>query len=452
MNVLYITIDALRADHVTPDVMPTMHSFIKDNLAFTSCYANGPGTPWSFPSLLSSRYAVSTPGFGIPDDMDSHLTLAEVLSEEGYATAGFTDNRFASSDYNYDRGMDEMFDEGATSKIKLIKQFVRENMDHDGTFYQALLRGYHIIDDLLLSMTSKETRFLRSEALTEQLLPWINEQDRNWFAWLHLMDTHAPYEAPEEYQQRFLDESVERRVSQKLARKATHHPDELTTEDWNTQKQLYKAECAYLDDQLAQLFNSLDTSVREQTVVVFTADHGEMHGEHGFGGHPQQFWEEVIHVPCAVSVPSSEDYSTDAQIGLVDVPPTILDAVDVTVPSEWDGHARLPDDNGTVEPREHVFIDVGAKLNRLHAGVRRADSWKLMRHDDEGELLLNISENSSEDPENNQIESEPAVYNELTAQLDLHFDEMEKRQKKGLTGIEDEEMIEDHLQELGYLE
>lgn len=452
MNVLYITADALRADHVNRETMPRMRKFLDESINYRSCYANGPGTPWSFPGLLSSRYSGATDGFGIPDEADPHPTLAEILTQEGFSTAGFTDNRFASSDYNYHRGMSEMVDEGATSNIKRGKQIVREGFDHDGIVYQSLLRGYHLIDDVLLGLTGKNSRFTRSEDLISQLLPWISQQESDWFAWFHPMDVHAPYEAPADYQRSYLDEPIDRRESQKLARKATHHPRELSEAEWETQRLLYKAECAYLDDQLGHLLESLDRSVLEQTIIVFTADHGEMLGEHGLGGHPQQFWEEVIHVPCGISVPGWVPQNIDKQTSLIDLPPTILDALGFDSPPEWDGRSQFPTEEGVVTGREHVFVDVGAELNQSLAGLRRADGWKLMRHSEEGELLLNVSKNPEESPSANRVEVNTGIYEELSQELDLHLDEMERRREGDLTGIEDQEMIEDHLKELGYLE
>ncbi|RKD98089.1 sulfatase [Halopiger aswanensis] len=452
MNVLYITVDALRADHVTKSVMPTIHDFANDGLEYTRCYANGPGTPWSFPSLLAGRYSGGTDGFGIPDENDPRPTLAEALNKEGYATAGFTDNRFASSDYNYDRGMESMYDANATSSEKRIKQVVRERLDHDGLLYQSLLRSYHLIDDLLVNVSGRETRFVRAEILVNRLLDWVDNQDEEWFAWLHPMDVHAPYEAPDEYQRKYLDDPVSRRRTQELARKATHHPDELSDDEWKLQRRLYKAECTYLDDQLERLFDSLPKSVLEETLIVFTADHGEMHGEHGLGGHPQQFWEEVIHVPCAISGPDLGTDVIDDQIGLVDLPPTILEALGIDQPTGWDGHNILPTEDGTVDEREHVFVDVKPELDRDHVGVRRADEWKLMRHNEEGEILVNTNDNPKEDPLQDQSNNVSTIYQELSDILDEHLDEMEQRRREDVTGIEDEEMIEDHLRELGYLE
>jgi arylsulfatase A-like enzyme len=451
MNVLYITVDALREDHVNPDVMPFANRFTDDSVEYTGCYANGPGTPWSFPTLLGSRYAASTDGFGIPDEDDLRPTLAEVLRNNGYVTAGFTDNRFASSDYNYDRGIDFMWDAGATSSDKRLKQAVRTRFDQDGILYQALLRGYHLIDDLVLTIQDQETRFARAETVIDRFLEWRAEQADEWFAWVHPMDTHAPYEAPPEYQRRYLDEPAPRRTSQKLATKATHHPEEMDDDEWKLQQKLYKAECRYLDDQLKRLFESLPDSVKENTLIVFTADHGEMHGEHGLGGHPQEFWEEVIHVPCAIATPGSDPTQINDQIGLVDLPPTVLDALEISIPETWDGRSILPADDGSIDEREHVFVDVEAELNHGHVGARRADHWKLMRQNDE-ELLIDLNTNPSEIAEDTHSRADTEEYRELTDALEDHLAEMERRRSGGVNAVEDEELIEDHLRELGYLE
>jgi arylsulfatase A-like enzyme len=451
MNVLYITVDALRADHVTPNLMPATSEFVDQGVEYERCYANGPGTPWSFPSLLGGRYAGGTDGLGIPDENDSRPTLAEVLLNDGYTTAGFTDNRFASSDYNYDRGIEMMWDRNATSLIKRLKHPVRKRLNENSVISQALYRSYHIVDDVLINIRGNQTRFARAETLVDQFLDWRKNQHKDWFAWIHPMDTHAPYEAPKKYQRRYFDEPVSRRRSQKLASTATHYPDELTEADWRDQQKLYKAECDYLDDQIKRLLQSLTNAERKNTLIVFTADHGEMHGEHGLGGHPQQFWEEVIHVPCAINAPNLDSETVNEQVALVDLPPTILDAVDVQIPDNWDGSSILPINNEQFE-REHVFVDVESELNRDHVGVRSAANWKLMRHDDEEELLLDLNTNPAENPDKNKSKDATDRYQSLKTVLENHLDEMESRRRGEVTGIEDEEMIEDHLKELGYLE
>lgn len=451
MNVLYITIDALRADHVRNDVMSFTRSFFDDSIEFTECIANGPGTPWSFPALLASRYAGSTEGFGIPGEDDPHPTLAEILSDEGFSTGGFTDNRFASSAYNYDRGINNMHDSDATSSLKTFKQFVRESLDHEGILFQSLLRGYHLIDNVFLTASDKDSRFVRGEVLVDNLLAWSHEQE-DWFAWLHPMDVHAPYEAPTEYQSLFLEEPVDRVKSQKLARTAVHHPQEMSDEEWKLQKQLYKAECRYLDDQINRLFDALaNRDELEETIIIFTADHGDMHGEHGRGGHPQEFWEEVVRVPLAISVPEQTTATVEDQVCLVDLPPTILSILETNIPPQWDGETLIEQGEGQTPDREYGYIDVGAELDREHAGMRRADGWKLLRHQGE-EYLFNLSGNPTEDEEQNLVGDEQDIYKSLSGILDEHLDKMQQRRNHGQTAVEDEEMIEDHLKELGYLE
>jgi|GEM_PF-4500619 len=449
MNILYITVDALRSDHVCESIMPRTTELFSQSIHFTNCIANGPGTPWSFPAILSSRYSGATEGFGIPSaENDPHPTLAEVLGEQGYSTAGFTDNRFASSAYHYNRGIDYMSDTGATSDVKTTKQFFRKNLNQEGVLFQTLLKFYHIIDDIFVGFSDKGSRFVRSEVLINSLLEWTLDETE-WFAWLHPMDVHAPYEAPGEYQRQYLDESVDRVKCQNLSRKAVHHPDELTDEDWELQRQLYKAECSYLDDQIDTLLSTLERRGElSETLVIFTADHGDMHGEHGRGGHPQEFWEEIVHVPLAISSPELTGKNINEQIGLIDLPPTILGEIDINPPEEWDG-VQFELSSEVQNAREEVFIDVGEKLNRNHAAVRRSDGMKLMRHRGDGELLFNITESpTEEDP----LSHSHDAYYELSDSLDKHLDEMAKRRSGELTGVEDEEMIEEHLKELGYLE
>jgi arylsulfatase A-like enzyme len=177
-----------------------------------------------------------------------------------------------------------------------------------------------------------------------------------------------------------------------------------------------------------------------------------MHGEHGLGGHPQQFWEEVIHVPCGMSSPRLEGNTINKQIAHIDLPATMLDLIGIQQPSGWPGRSLPPSKKDEWEAREHVFVDVEPELNRDHAGVRRADNWKLMRHDDDGELLLDVNTNPEEDPTGDKTDSATERYEVLSTVLDDHLDDMEQQRRGEMAGIEDEEMVEQHLKELGYLE
>lgn len=445
----------MRADRVSSVVMPATREFADGSVEFTDSVANGPSTPASFPAIHASRHFGGISGLGIPPrESDSNVrTLVETLSDAGYATAGYTDNHFASGSYHYDRGFDALYDASGRTEAGRLKQFVQSNLDKDGTVFRTIERVYNRADALLAGATGAEDEYERAESLNERALDWIDDRDRDWFTWLHYMDAHHPYEAPPEYQRRFLDEPLSLSRCRGLSRKGTHHPDEVTDGEWKLIRGLYDAECAYVDDQFDALLNALDErGLSEETVVVFTADHGELVGEHGHAGHPPEFWEGVIRVPLVVSHPDYDAETVDGQIRLIDVAPTIADAVDCAPAENWEGASALAVADGDVEAREYAFGDVGRQVDYDRCYVRRADGWKLLRHADDGEFCFDVRETPAERPEDDRS-GDAAEYDELSAALDDHQERMQRLREEGSIGIdEDEEMVEEHLRDLGYLE
>jgi arylsulfatase A-like enzyme len=452
MNVLLVTVDSLRADSVNERVMPRARSFADESLEFTQCIANGPSTPASFPSIHASRHFASIDGLGIPAE-GGVVTLAERLGDAGYATAGFTDNHFASGSYHYDRGFDLIHDASGSAEAGKIKQFVQSNLDKSGALFKTIERVYTRVDALWSTAAGNDSEYERAASLNRRALQWIDDRDdEEWFVWLHYMDVHHPYEAPEEYQRKFLDEPVGIAECRRLARKGTHHPEDVTDEEWERIRDLYDAECAYADDQFASLLSELDArGVRDDTVVCFTADHGELVGEHGHAGHPPEFWEGVVRVPFVVGG-VGETGSVDGQIRLLDAAPTLSDAVGLDAPSEWQGASALDVARGDAEAREFAFGDVGRQIDYERSFARRADGWKLLRHADDGEFLFDVNATPEERPEDDRSGDGLDAYDELSAALDGHQRRMAemRRDERGID--EDDEMVENHLRELGYIE
>jgi arylsulfatase A-like enzyme len=489
MNVLLVTVDSLRTDRVNAEVMPATRSFADDGVEFAECIANGPSTPASFPTIHASRYFASIEGLGIPEPgaNDGIRTLAERLTEEGYATAGYTDNHFASGSYHYDRGFAEMYDASGATEAGKLKQFVQSNLDKDGALFRTIETVYNRVDALFASATGEESEYERAESLNRRALDWIDQQsgetdgqsseaddksdgadDRSgeWFTWLHYMDVHHPYEAPDEYQRQFLDEPLSLSRCRGLSRKGTHHPEEMTDEEWDLIRRLYDAECAYVDDQFDALLESLrERDLLEDTLVVFTADHGELVGEHGHAGHPPEFWEGILRVPLVVSHPDlgnggdpdrdREPEAVEGQVRLVDVAPTITDVLGIDAFEGWEGESALEvvDGEADADSREYAFANVGRQIEYARCCVRRADGWKLLRHADDGEYCFDVSETPDERPGDDRSDEDLSEYEALSRALDDHQDRMKRMREGGSAGIaEDEEMVEDHLKDLGYLE
>jgi arylsulfatase A-like enzyme len=468
MNVLLVTVDSLRADRVTREVMPATRAFADDDVEFTNAVANGPSTPASFPTIHASRYFASIDGLGLPP-ADAHSpvrTLAEVLREAGYATAGYTDNQFASGAYNFDRGFDVLHDASSDGPdVNQYKQFVQSNLDKDGLLFRTIERVYNRVDAAFANATGQESEHERAASLNERALDWIDDRDDEsnpgpedgdeWFAWLHYMDPHHPYEAPDEYQTQFLDDSLSLAECRRLSRKGTHHPDEVTDDEWETIRGLYDAECAYVDDQFDALLDALDDrDLREKTIVLFTADHGELVGEHGHAGHPPEFWEGIVHVPFVLHHPDREPATVDGQIRLLDVSPTITDCLDIDAPADWTGDPALEllDSDLDVDAREWAFGDVGRDIDYARCYARRADGWKLLRHADDGEFCFDVTETPAERPDDDRSGAAPE-YDELSRALDDHETGMRRQREGDPAGVDaDDEMVTEHLEDLGYLE
>jgi arylsulfatase A-like enzyme len=461
MNVALVTVDSLRADRVGSRVMPETRAFADDAIEFTEAIANGPSTPASFPAIHASRYFGSVDGLGIPpaDAGGPIRTLAEVLSEAGYATAGYTDNQFASGSYHYDRGFDTMHDANSGgANANVAKQFVQANLDTDGLAFRVIERVYNRVDALFATTGGREFEHERSDSLNERALAFVDEQtcdddgDSDWFAWLHYMDAHHPYEAPAEYQREFLDEPLSVAECRGLSRKGTHHPEEVTDDEWETIRGLYDAECAWVDDQFRALLDALDEHGElEDTLVVFTADHGELVGEHGHAGHPPEFWEGIVRVPFVVSHPDRAGATVDGQIRLVDLAPTVADAVGLDAPDDWAGASafELLDEN--VDAREWAFGEVGRSVEYGRCSARRADGWKLLRHADDGEFCFDVRATPEERPKDDR--SDAPEYEVLTDALDNHQARMRRMRDGEKSGVgEDDEMVTEHLRDLGYLE
>lgn len=450
MNVLLVTVDSLRADRVTEEVMPNTRKFVDGSLEFTDCVANGSSTPASFPSILASRHFASINGLGLPDG-GATVTLAERLREVGYRTGGFTDNHFASGSYHFDRGFDTMHDASGSMESGNLKQIVQSNLDKEGPLFRTIERVYTRFDSLLSSMSGNDVEYERASSLNERALSFIDDADGDdWFTWLHYMDPHHPYEAPDAYQQQFIDEIVSVSERRMLSRRGTHHPAEMSDADWERLEALYNAECAYTDDQFATLLAELEQrGLREETVIVFTADHGELFGEHGAGGHPGEFWEGVIRVPLAIDAPNHDGTVTD-QVQLLDVAPTIVDTVGETQVEDWTGQSLLEVAN-SADSAPLAFGDVGRKINYQKGYVRRSDGWKLLDHAEDGEFLFNIRETPAELPTDERSTDQPAILAELQDQIGQHRKRMQQS-RRGSHGInEDEAMVEEHLEDLGYL-
>lgn len=331
-NILLVTMDTLRADHLSAwgyarSTSPVIDGLASAGVRFDQAWAQWPKTGPSFASLFTATYPkdngiVRRVGKPLPA---AFLMLAETLNRRGYATHAVVSNGAVGSDYYFDQGFDSYVE---TWKLP---------PPADGTANTA-------------EAVNREVR-----RILDRLDP-----EQPFFLWVHYIDPHFPYEPPAEWLDPFLTDSVyapleelhvaenaERRqmggigLGQQLAGRV----------DLGYYVAAYDAEIAYADHQLGLLLGDMgERGLMDNTLTVFTADHGESLGEHRyFFDHGRFGFETGLHVPLIFNFPGRIDSRVDGEPAeLIDVAPTILQFAGVSLPDgEWmQGRSLLPRLNG----------------------------------------------------------------------------------------------------------
>lgn len=306
-NVILLTADALRADHLSHygyerQTTPFLDSLAEQNTTFRNAFSPSSHTREAVPSLLT--------GQSPQDAVDQSYRLASDsvatrLADSGIRTAAFHSNPFISRAYGFDESFDTFDDDLYLGKHRLVALFQR-------AFDK--LRNRH---------------YARADEINERSLEWLDSLgEENFFLWNHYMDTHGPYEPPKAYQRKFRDGVVSDREAQRLFKRAIQSPESITEEEQSKLVDLYDAEIRYFDDQVAELFSALEErGLLEDTLVIFTSDHGEAFGEHDYYEHPRFLHEELVHVPLVTIGESEPTKNIETAVSLVDLVPTILDVL-----------------------------------------------------------------------------------------------------------------------------
>lgn len=311
-TLILVSIDSLRADHCSMlgyerGTTPRLAEAASDGLVAERCYAQSSHTRESMPSMLYGVYPTRLDAVGhVPSDC---LSLAEILADEGWATAGFHSNPYLSRAYGFDEGFDT-FEDGlplATNRIVTFFHRVRN----------------HFSDE----------PYTRAEQLNKRALDWLsNHKNRSTFVWLHYMDPHGPYQPPAAYQRLFRDEVVKTRRAKKLWRRSVDNPKSLSDREVATLIDLYDAEIKYTDAMIGELLNGLDAlNDASDTVVAIGSDHGDLFGEHDEYGHPRRVYDELVHVPLAILGDGITSKRIQRPVENVDIMPTLFASANIGI-------------------------------------------------------------------------------------------------------------------------
>jgi len=295
-SVLLISVDTLRADHLgiygyPRPTSPTIDALGRSGVVFEKALTTAPWTLPSHVSLLTGLY----PGFhGVQDDGTKLAAeipmLAEAFRKLGYHTLAVVSHVYVSSEFGLDRGFDSF-------------------------------------DDSLIAGGAKNPI---AEVVVDHFLDAMSEvPEGRFFAFVHLFDPHWSYTAPEPFFTRFADPSYRGPIDGSIEALTPFFPPNqpMQPADLRQAIDLYDGEIAYTDAQIGRLLDELWKRGRlENTVIVFTADHGEEFKEHGQLGHGKTLFHEMMRIPLIISghpVFSAGTRRRDV-VSLIDVAPTLL--------------------------------------------------------------------------------------------------------------------------------
>jgi arylsulfatase A-like enzyme len=321
-NVVLISVDTLRADHLEiygygRQTMPNLTVWAeREAVVFETAVAQA---PWTLPSHVSMLTGLDPLVHGVNYHRpapEALLMLPEILYERGYRTLAVTGGAYLDPQFGLNQGFERF------------------------RYY----RGERYEDEL--------------EQGLEVAVEWLRESSGDpFFLFFHTYDVHEPYFAREPYYGSFAGEDedsppvvtralpMRRELAFQARREMAFLGDsDGAAPDPERVRAMYDSGIAHTDRGLARLLSELEAlGVAEDTIVVFTSDHGEALGEHGLAGHGD-LYDHTVLVPLIVRLPGGEGAGERIaeQVRSVDLVPTLLDVLDIPAPAPLSGLSLLP--------------------------------------------------------------------------------------------------------------
>jgi arylsulfatase A-like enzyme len=466
-KVLLITIDSLRADHVSclgyrRKTTPTIDALARNGLLFTRAIANGSSTPTSFLSILTSSYP-SMYGYH-PCLSMSRTTVAEVLKSNGYHTAAFHSNPYLSRYYGYDRGFDTFEDfvftprgrlnmKITTGEIKLVPTEGKKSDTKKRITRPYLLKGtYGFIREFfshnLELFTPLSAPYETADIINKRAISWLRHHSDNFFLWIHYMDTHFPYQPSRNYLNKLQIKGIAkaqiRELRRRMQEQLLYKSRQLLEKDLVKLVDLYDAMIRYTDDAVGSILAGLKSvGAYDDTFVLVASDHGEEFNEHGRLGHFANLHDELIRVPLVIKLPGSRGGKViDYQVQLLDVAPTILQFLGIDKPEGFQGTSVMP----LIEEKERQYTTTeGIISETIHnrgvipgdgIGKRltcyRTKDWKYIIDEETGQSeLYNLQDDPHET--NNLVEREPEKAARYRSRIMQHIEMEEKSKERHIT-------------------
>lgn len=393
-NIVLISLTSVRADHLSLygynlETSPNIDQLSKNSVVFDNAFSGSSARQPSLTAIFTGKYPSSQElDYETLKLSDEEITLAEILKDNGYNTAGFTSDGLFKKKFG--------FAQGFNSYNSRLDFFDVSYTYHMFSFRETLNMLFPY--NSLLGNDGER----KAEEVNENAFKWIDKnKQKPFFLFIHYRDPHSPYKVqgeftningPDDYEN-YTDEDFHDLGIQ--FRKQGEVPADVL----KSMIKFYDNEIFYLDYHIGRLLNKLDElGIENNTIIMLTSVHGQEFFDHGSYGHEYILYNEVIRIPFIVYSPSLEPKRIPDAVSNADIFPTILDILDVEIPEHIESASLTPLIKKNKHTRDFVIAELFSdKIDKQIAVISK--DWKLIEIDSKKRIIPSALYNLRTDPE-----------------------------------------------------
>lgn len=451
MNVILITLDACRFDHMSfadyfRDTCPNLTKTAEEMSLFMNNYAVIPQSEPAIISILTGAYPHTHGIQNLGKNMSANgIMLQGILKNKGYKTACM------SIEQNENDAVRKDFDEFNEIKWRIKSRLSRE----------------------IKRIFNKKREYGAAEIVTDNAMDWIRKNGKNnFFLYMHYMELHWPYAPPAPYDHIFDPDykgnhHFNNLDNGKIKRGDNVFNNNLPEEERRHAIAHYDGAILYMDIHLNRLIEFLKKeNLLENSIIIIVGDHGEHLGEHNiYYNHIASVYQPSLRVPLLIKFPGSNAVKINALTESIDIMPTVLDVLNIPVEGNIEGKSLIPLIKGEKEKiRDYAFAETGVSLleqNRRWHFKGIEGKWKMVTDGKYKLILIPHPENDiyelynlEDDPNEtrNIIDEEKEIAQSLKQKLSSWLQKKPMENETKPFTQKEEEKVKERLRRLGYLD
>ncbi len=486
-NIILITSDQLRRNSLgfmgCQEVhTPHLDKIASDSIIFERCYTTNPVCMPARASILTGQYpdvhGVRRNGIEVPD---KEYGIARVLIKYGYYTGFVGKTHFCPLHNQFDKSFRfHNWRIGSDYYGFIFRMITHDLKDYKTEFppypygrapqkddsriynlddYADWIKKYHP-EYYPLAICDGYSGFHKGQPpdlpeLWVSELPvqlhqsvWIMDQSLNFidkvrhlnqpfFLWISFVDPHHPFNIPQQYLDMYDETKFTNPIydEKEFLLRSSYHKERSKinferywkpNDQWRKYRKHYYGMITLIDEQIGRLFNELKTNgLLENTIIIFTADHGEMLGDHALERKGLFHYEQLINIPLFIYSPNLRSFRIKSICQLVEIPATILDLCNIPIPPQYQGISLVPWLKGKDTPIREAAIITNSGEGPLYSPWPElktlvTERWKLNHYILENHFEIDDLENSPDETKPIDPNKNANLLKELLTQMNKY--------------------------------